>query len=177
MRSCAPCAVLLVALSTADALTPSSIRSRRALLSRAVEATAAAAFVPRPALASLGTAADVAQVLQSYQTLGLSLEQWTSETALMQIGRPTQLQRAVDQLPEETLKRLSAEKSLSDSVAALRKCRQSSLTFLYLASGATKYESQEVGLKYMADVKTQVAAEREELLVLGKLLGIDLSQP
>ena len=40
--------------------------------------------------------------------------------------------------------------------------RQSSLTFLYLASGATKYESQEVGLKYMADVKKQVVEERAQ---------------
>ena len=175
-------AALLGVLSTAGALTPGCgsrpvIGSRRAVLSSAVGAMAAAAAPPRPAFASLGNAADVAQVLQSYQTLTVSLEQWASETALMQIGRPTQLQRAVDQLPEETLKRLSMEKSLSECIAALRKTRQSSLTFLYLASGATKYESQEVGLKYMADVKTQVAAEREELLTLGKLLGIDLSQP
>ena len=41
--------------------------------------------------------------------------------------------------------------------------RQSSLTFLYLASGATKYESQEVGLKYMADVKKEVVNEREQV--------------
>ena len=41
--------------------------------------------------------------------------------------------------------------------------RQSSLTFLYLASGATKYESQEVGLEYMADVKKEVVNEREQV--------------
>ena len=41
--------------------------------------------------------------------------------------------------------------------------RQSSLTFLYLASGATKYESQEVGLKYMADVKKEVVDERAQV--------------
>ena len=103
-------------------------------------------------------------MLKSYTTLGISLDEWTIETTLMQIGRPTQLQRAVDQLPEETLKRLSSKSSaLQEQIASLRKVRQSSLTFLYLASGATKYESQEVGLKYMADVKKQVVEERAQV--------------
>ena len=69
------------------------------------------------------------------------------------------------------------DSKLAESVGTLRKARQSSLTFLYLASGATKYESPEVGLKYMADVKVQVLAEREGLVTLGKLLGIDVASP
>ena len=165
----------LLALPAADALR--AARSRPATLCRRtlLATTLAAASAPaQPALAEVATAADLAQVLKSYTTLGTSLDEWASETALMQIGRPTQLQRAVDQLPEETLKRLAGESSLKESVAALRKYRQSSLTFLYLASGATKYESQEEGLKRMAEVKEQVTAEREALVALGKLLGIDV---
>ena len=169
--------LLTCLLATSTALlrpSPPKTTSRRALLAGTV---AFAATRPAPALAvsSAATAADVAQVVQSYQTLGLSLEQWSVETALMQIGRPTQLQRAVDQLPEDTLKRLGKEADLGDTVAALKKARQSTLTLLYLASGATKYESQEVGLKYMGDVKAQVEAEREQLVQLGKLIGIDVA--
>ena len=63
--------------------------------------------------------------------------------------------------------------SLQEQITSLRKVRQSSLTFLYLASGATKYESQEVGLKYMADVKKEVLDERAQVAALGTLLGID----
>ena len=48
-------------------------------------------------------------MLKSYTTLGISLDEWPIETTLMQIGRPTQLQRAVDQLPEEILKRLAGK--------------------------------------------------------------------
>jgi hypothetical protein len=185
-------------------LRPLSRRSLLTTLAVGTTAPAAPALAVSAGQSELGTATDLAQVLKSYQTLGRSLDEWASETALMQIGRPTELQRAVDQLPEETLKRLSGESSLKESVAALRKYRQSSLTFLYLASGATKYESQAEGLKRMGEVKEQVAAERAEarcaaavepgcprvprraattharartrpqLITLGKLLGIDV---
>merc|ERR1712127_277357 len=135
---------------------------------------AAALAVDAASFTEAASAVDLAQVLKSYTTLGISLGEWTVETTLMQIGRPTQLQRAVDQLPEETLKRLASKSyPLQEQITSLRKVRQSSLTFLYLASGATKYESQEVGLKYMADVKKEVLDERAQVAALGKLLGID----
>ena len=176
LRSLCPFLCLLASTSALLRPTPPKPTSRRALLAGTL---AVAAVRPAPALAIsvAATAADVAQVVQSYQTLGLSLEQWTIETALMQIGRPTQLQRVVDQLPEDTLKRLGKEADLGDTVSALKKSRQSTLTLLYLASGATKYESQEVGLKYMGDVKAQVEVEREQLVQLGKLIGIDVATP
>ena len=158
--------VLLHSLTTAHALRllARPVCRRTALTSFAAAAAPAAALAVSAGQMEAATATDLAQVLKSYTTLGISLDEWTSETALMQIGRPTQLQRAVDQLPEETLKRLAAaDKSLQESISTLRKVRQSSLTFLYLASGATKYESQEVGLKYMADVKKEVAAERAQV--------------
>ena len=160
--------VLLHSLSTAHALrvAPTRPLSRRTLLAGLATAAApsAALAVSAASFTEAASATDLAQVLKSYTTLGISLDEWTIETTLMQIGRPTQLQRAVDQLPEETLKRLSSKSSaLQEQIASLRKVRQSSLTFLYLASGATKYESQEVGLKYMADVKQEVAAERAQV--------------
>ena len=160
--------VLLHSLSTAHALrvAPTRPLSRRTLLAGLATAAApsAALAVSAASFTEAASATDLAQVLKSYTTLGISLDEWTIETTLMQIGRPTQLQRAVDQLPEETLKRLSSKSSaLQEQIALLRKVRQSSLTFLYLASGATKYESQEVGLKYMADVKKQVVEERAQV--------------
>ena len=167
---------LLASTSALLCPAPPKTTSRRALLAGTL-AVAAAGPAPALAISTIATAADVVQVVQSYQTLGLSLEQWSVETALMQIGRPTQLQRAVDQLPEDTLKRLGKEMGLGDTVAVLKKARQSTLTLLYLASGATKYESQEVGLKYMGDVKAQVKVEREQLVQLGKLIGIDVASP
>ena len=92
---------------------PPKTTSRRALLAGTL-AVAAAGPAPALAISTIATAADVVQVVQSYQTLGLSLEQWSVETALMQIGRPTQLQRAVDQLPE------LLPEQLLDSVNAVR---------------------------------------------------------
>ena len=114
--------VLLHALSTAHALriVPARPVCRRTLLAGLVAAAApTAALAVSAGQAEAATAADLAQVLKSYTTLGTSLDEWTSETTLMQIGRPTQLQRAVDQLPEETLKRLSAEKGLQARACTL----------------------------------------------------------
>merc|ERR1711892_579827 len=150
--------------------------SRRTLFAGLATAASpsAALAVGTASFTEAASATDLAQVLKSYTTLGISLDEWPIETTLMQIGRPTQLQRAVDQLPEETLKRLAGKSyPLQEQITSLRKVRQSSLTFLYLASGATKYESQEVGLKYMADVKKEVVDERAQVAALGKLLGID----
>merc|ERR1740133_474136 len=106
--------LLLHSLTTAHALRVAPARpvSRRTLL-----AGLAAAASPSAALAvttasfteAAASATDLAQVLKSYTTLGISLDEWPVETTLMQIGRPTQLQRAVDQLPEETLKRLAGK--------------------------------------------------------------------
>ena len=114
--------VLLHALSTTHALriVPARPVCRRTLLAGLVAAAApTAALAVSAGQAEAATAADLAQVLKSYTTLSTSLDEWTSETTLMQIGRPTQLQRAVDQLPEETLKRLSAEKGLQARACTL----------------------------------------------------------
>ena len=112
--------LLLHSLTTAHALRVAPARpvSRRTLL-----AGLAAAASPSAALAvttasfteAAASATDLAQVLKSYTTLGISLDEWPVETTLMQIGRPTQLQRAVDQLPEETLKRLAKSYPLQAS--------------------------------------------------------------
>ena len=107
--------VLLHSLTTAHALrvTPARPVSRRTLLAGLGLATAAsplaALAVSTASFTEAASATDLAQVLKSYTTLGISLDEWPIETTLMQIGRPTQLQRAVDQLPEETLKRLAGK--------------------------------------------------------------------
>ena len=105
--------VLLHSLTTAHALhiAPARPLSRRTLLAGLATAAspAAALAVDAASFTEAASAVDLAQVLKSYTTLGISLNEWTVETTLMQIGRPTQLQRAVDQLPEETLKRLASK--------------------------------------------------------------------
>ena len=115
--------VLLHSLSTAHALrvAPARPLSRRTLLAGLATAAApsAALAVSTASFTEAASATDLAQVLKSYTTLGISLDEWTVETTLMQIGRPTQLQRAVDQLPEEALKRLSSKSSALQASACL----------------------------------------------------------
>lgn len=105
--------VLLHSLTTAHALrvAPTRPLSRRTLLAGLATAASpsAALAVSTASFTEAASATDLAQVLKSYTTLGISLDEWPIETTLMQIGRPTQLQRAVDQLPEETLKRLAGK--------------------------------------------------------------------
>lgn len=57
---------------------------------------------------------------------------------------------------------------------AFRQSRDDMLRFLYLARGGTKYESAEIGLKYMSDAKAAAAVARESLDALARAWDVQL---
>ena len=145
--------------------------SRRALL------TSAGALLTVPTAALAATAAmppsiaDLAQLKLAFDKLSKAIDEWPTQVALVQLSQPTDLQQAMDAVPEAMLKTLSS--GAAEPVAkAFQKQRDDLLTYLYLAPRAVKYESTEVGLKYMDSAKVAAIATREELKQLASIWGV-----
>ena len=116
------------------------------------------------------TLADFATLRLTYDSLGKAIAQWPTQVALMQLGKPTEAQTAIEGLPDSTLTRLS-DAAAAPSVASFKRSRDDTLRFLYLARGGNKYESQAVGLQYMEDARLAAIASQEQLELLAKRWG------
>merc|ERR1712194_492028 len=101
-------------------------------------------------------------------TLSSAIDNWPTQVALMQLGKPTEVQTAIETLSEPTLRRLGQGFGVAPVGAFLRK-RDELLQLLYLAKGGTQFESQEMGLKYMGDAKTASVEAKTELETIARL--------
>ena len=160
----------LLQLRGGGLLHPSTTR-RRALLGLATAGLASTPLrLPTATVAAElpPNIVDFAQLTSAYQALNRAVDDWPSQVALMQLGRPTEVQAAIETLSGDTLRRLGQGSGAAD-VGAFLRTRDDLLRLLYLAQGGTKYEGQETGLKYMADAKEASKVAKDRLEALAKL--------
>ena len=165
------------ALLLACAAPASGARVVRALSRRHVTAAAAAATSHCvPVWADTPPSdADSEQLLYAAITLDRALGEWQKQIALVQLGKPGVLQTR-ELLPDKTVDRLTKRPG-ADAGATKDAAKHSAslLTYLFLASGATKYESTQQGLKYMDLARAEAEAMRKDIATVAA--SIDLAIP
>ena len=148
----------------------------------ATAAALAAAFLPAVRRANAIAPEEEkirAEAMQyAYAQLAATLqpENWEKEVGLMQVGvgRST-LQQTAKLIDEPLVKSWVADApSASAAAGELNKHVASMLTFLFLASGATKYETPAVGLKYMGQCRGEAEAALAGLRALGDALSVSV---
>mmetsp|Transcript_9935 Transcript_9935/g.31483 ORF Transcript_9935/g.31483 Transcript_9935/m.31483 type:complete len:192 (-) Transcript_9935:1235-1810(-) len=149
--------------------------SRRACL--AAPLTAVAFGRPPTAAASgdLSAAAvssgDDLAVISTARKLDGVLADWDAEIALVQLGRQGALQSSANLLQEDALKRLGA----GAAGASFTQHKNAMLTYLFLVTGATKYEGAEKAAGYARDARREALAARQALDEVARAVGIELA--
>ena len=118
--------------------------------------------------------ADAEQLIYAARTLDRALGDWAQQIGMVQLGRPGILQTK-ELLPDATIGRLTARGADAGAAKDAAKHSNSLLTYLFLASGATKYDSAVQGLKYMELARAEAEAMRRDVATVAA--SIDLAIP
>ena len=132
-----------------------------------------------PPVAKADELTDSFELSMCFDAIQQGLERWNAEVALIQLGQDGQLSKSASKLSEGALKRITAGGGDAGNAAgtSYRKHSASMLTNLYLARGATKYETAAVAAKYMDATKADAQLTLEDLKTLGTLSGVRLGGP
>ena len=139
--------------------------SRRAVLL----SLASTSLSSLPEVAKADGLTDSFELSLSYSTLSQGLATWNGEVALMQLGQEGKLSKSVAQITEPTLRRIAEAGGEAGRTAgsAYQKHSASMLTNIFLARGATKYETAAVAQQYMDKARADALLVQADLQALG----------
>ena len=171
---------LLLGLGSAAALTrPIEVSTRCSRRAVALVPLAGVASLSYARQAKADALTDSFELSMCFNAISDGLEKWNAEVALMQLGQDGQLSKSAGKLSDAALKRLSEAGGEAGTAAgaSYRKHSASMLTNLFLARGATKYETAAVAAKYMDATKADALLTLEDLRTLGAQSGVRLGAP
>ena len=176
--------MLAALLVTTVAVGPSLTgRATTAVPARAAVSRRAALLLPlvavRAAPAHADALTDSFELSTCYSSISQGLERWNAEVALTPLGQEGKLAKSTQQLSEGAVKRIGEAGGEAGKAAAVSYKKHSAAvtTNLYLAKGATKYETAAVAAQYFDAAKAEAQAALGDLQVLGAQVGVRLEAP
>mmetsp|Transcript_18943 Transcript_18943/g.40884 ORF Transcript_18943/g.40884 Transcript_18943/m.40884 type:complete len:176 (+) Transcript_18943:290-817(+) len=103
-----------------------------------------------------------------------ALGNWETEIRMVKLSRPGRLNAAIESLSDASLKALAQDEKAAKAASEYKKHKNSMLTFLFLANGASKYETADVVAKYMGSAKAEAQLIRDSLADMAGVRGVEL---